>query len=81
MDLDCLLGAWNRQGTLSFNHVPYRLHVVLGKGSASRSEAIWALENLTHALHLLLGEPPCSGHTLMHLPSKSGPYAGGTDRR
>ena len=21
------------------------------------------------ALHLLLGEPPCSGHTLMHLPA------------
>ena len=70
MDLDCLLEALGILGsTLSFNHVPYRLQWYSSKDQRVRSEAIWALENLTHALHLLLGEPPCSGHTLMHLPA------------
>ena len=52
MDLDCLLEALGILGsTLSFNHVPYRLQWYSAKDQRVRSEAIWALENLTHALH------------------------------
>ena len=71
-------------GAPFFNFMPLSAAICTGKGiSESEVEAIWHLENLTHAPALYRwGEPPYLAYTRLSIClGKSGPYAGGTDRR